>query len=532
MKWLITLCVFSLTLRAEPPPAKHSVNLFPVAHSADGKLAFKPPALSETALGELVASNGGTFPSSLEQLRDAFDKRYGKDRSFTGVVFFSGAPGYTDMEETRQLFLSPAGDLNIGAILRADGSIDVEFQSRNHFDPKLLDFGKFTIPKGVKPEPKFVPRGECITCHRPGGGGPIAVRNEWSGMLVRSPFSDSSFLHRFEAFYTVHKETNPELKKHLELLKTYGDKYVDLPEAKQLRWRGADVVAEPREFERRVFASNHVTLLHQLTEKVSPHERKRLVRSILASSVCGRLSSARLSEAIDDHILQLDDHDQLFQAMTFQNLQPEGTNKRFSELTADELVAMHAKKKRNRIKNAHPAETVLDESNFPKMLGSGGRSVPLFGENSYSPVGAEDIFKAYGASLLLDLEDPKGFCRSPEFEALVEEGKLPTERSIQPYVRKYRERMGKEAHVLGEAKSCQSCHHAKSDYPFSFDVESLSAWKERLLAKDKKVAAEADALRKRVLPKLENGSMPPKPYRSPLSREQMEILKQYLKSFD
>ena len=65
--------------------------------------------IKRTALGDFIDENKG-FPKTLTELRGAMDRIYGS--SLSVVIPFSGAPGYTDLDEARTVYFSPAGDLS------------------------------------------------------------------------------------------------------------------------------------------------------------------------------------------------------------------------------------------------------------------------------------------------------------------------------------------------------------------------------------------------------------------------------------
>lgn len=517
-------------------------------------VADLPSAIQRTALGDFIVDNGG-FPRTLPELRATLDRTYGDSRSF--VVPFSAAPGYTDLDEARTVYLSPAGDLYFGAIKRADGTTDFEFISRSK-DTDQFDFG--VIRNFGSPAARFeiVDRKNCIICHK--NEGPQFYVAPWLNTLARfdptaaadAPTTQfnappnpnfpgiSATLHR--AFLEHLTAKNPAYAEALHQAVVYDDAYHNGGTAPNFftqshaRYEGADIAASARDVERLVYLGNQVTLLHSLVDHAPPDTRRLLLSFLLNQSLCVKqMASSSFNDPRISAFEDLVKHELLGGGLNLPvllNPPPlshlSGSHDAavvFTDL--EKIRSLHAKKKAARARNTIPDESPLLPENFSAL-------VPVLGSNSYATINGMDLVEAYQASLRLSKQSRSAFCESDEYRNLLAGASLPNRDQIRAAIQHFEQAGAGTTHPGGEARACMDCHGGQiAGIQAPFDLGSLSAWQSRLNSADSAVRATAAHWLAKVNRHDVLGDsperMPPEPYRSTLSPTEREQLRQYLK---
>lgn len=207
---------------------------------------------SDSAISDIFGEKAAYYPTNLTEVKSRIETRF--RYVDTNIVPFSDAPFPTSLEEPRILYGSEDTEIYFGAIPRLNGSIDMEFLSRNR-KTGAYDFGVVERFGRSNAKVKFVEKSQCTGCHR--DSGPLYMEKVWSNTLdsggdtmpERSVFA--AFINTRAQFEEKFWEYAKELKKK-----------TDAPTA--LQWQGIHLRQREQRspfFERIVNAGNQMQVI-------------------------------------------------------------------------------------------------------------------------------------------------------------------------------------------------------------------------------------------------------------------------------
>lgn len=565
---MMKACVFYILFLLTIAGITYAQNPLPSSHLDEKTRVFIETQPSEaSAITNLIKENGGKLPNTLTQLRHYLDNSY---RAFgevrTSTIPFSDAPGYTDLEEARNLYLSPLNDLYIGAIPRLDGSVDLEFISRND-ETNQFDFGIIKNFGKKNAEMVIVDRNKCTVCHK--AGGPIYPIEDWKNTINEAGRNLESFKLVYRAFikklgekdsdfYTLHIKTEELLKQPVPFGGFpigFANSRATIEAAPYFKmWHGALISPAPAfVMEERVRDANQVLVFRNWLEKgTTPDVKNNALRYYLGQAFGVDLGSTYVHEKYKDEFEKFPGNlPVIVKEHSLNHIELKEVK------TVDDVIQLSNKKRAQAIKNTSAEESPLNENRFLQT------SRPLLGEAT-GKMNGDSLMMAYSNSLgivrrgelvqkggeyisliyrsvpgLLNEEEFASFSKSDTFMNFIQRNHLPNRTELKAAIFAWKNKsefsINRRSNIIvpepARKKACVECHFGDNAIlPISFDPASLETWKSMLTSKDPKTVASAKIWLQPVLSHLKAATMPPKPFENHLTQNERKALIEYLDS--